>query len=169
MNEEVFESNRVVIFSVVVILNIGLIIAYFMTDFPLWFVLVALPVSILIGISTMKTKLIIKDGHLRYETWTGGEEVDLMNVGQIVTREVETVRGRTTGPSGTGTQPSGISVGSVKLSSAEDQERQTEKVIYIIDQDGRTFFSFPASMVGRKHRTRFREGIHAVNPEIDVF
>src|SRR5690625_1766606 len=127
MNGEVFESNKFIVFGVIAVLNIGFIVAYFLVDLPIWFILIALPISIIIGISTMKAQLSIENGHLRYETWARGEEVDLMKVAHIARREIETFAGRTTGTDGRGTQKSGISIGNVTLSSGDDQERQVEK------------------------------------------
>jgi len=168
VDREVFQSNKFIVIGIVVAIVIGLTIVYFQTDLPIWILLIVALVGVFVIFSSMKSKVVIEKGLLRYEKIGGGEEVPLNKVSQIVKREVETIVNRN--KDGETVQGGGISIGKLKINQQNvNQERQVEKIFYVLDKEGRTFFSFPASLIGFRHRTRFREAVQAVNPDIDVF
>lgn len=172
MNNETFQVNKFFVIGIVGVVCAAFTVAYFLSDLPIWVLPIVLVIGALIVVSSIKTKLVIEDGLLRYEKWGGGDEVPLARVAQIVTREVETIVNRTVSESGThGGNTGGVTIGKVRLGNRQnlEQERSTEKVVYVLDEAGRTFFSFPASMIGFKHRTRFKEAVKAVNPRIEIF
>lgn len=164
MDREVFQSNKMIAFITVIVIFIGVTIAYLKADFPIEMFAVASIFGVLFLLPALKTKLIIEDGMLRYEKRGGKEEVELAKVSQILAREVETIVNKDNEPSSF--QSSGSRI---KFSNNLNQERQVQKVIYILDGAGRTILSVPANLVGFTQRIRFKEAIHAVNPNIEVF
>ena len=146
MNEQVFKQSIIggIVISVAVV---GVFIFLFFVQSvtnPFLFLILLFPVIFILGIQ--KTKLVIENDVLRYEKLFGGEEISLNTKNQ---------------------NRSGISFGG--NNQAVNQERSTEKVVYVIDDAGRTFFSFPAGLVTRKDRSRFEEAVTAINPNIQVF
>lgn len=170
MNREVFQSNKIVAVSMTAVVFIGVTIAYLKAGMPIWIFAIAFVFGLLLIIPAFTTKLIIEDGMLRYKKIFGGEEVELENVSQIVIREVETIvdsnQHSSFQESSSGIQAGGLMIGNQQQTN---QERQVKKFIYILDDVGRTMFSIPANIVGFTQRTRFKEAIHLVNPNIDVF
>ena len=170
MNEQVFKQSIIggIVISVAIV---GVFIFFFFMQSvtnPFLFLILLLPIVFIIGLQ--KTKLVIEDGVLRYEKIVGGEEISLKNVAQIVTREIEVIttsHADNHNHNHNHNQKKGISFGNNQ--QAVNQERSTQKVIYVMDEAGRTFFSFPASLVTRKDRQRFEEAVTAVNPNIQVF
>ncbi len=172
MSNETFQANKFVVIGIVIVVCAAFIFAYFVSDLPIWVIPIVAGMGAVIVVSSIKTKVVIEDGLLRYEKWGGGDEVPLARVSQIVTREVETIVNRTvSGSSSHGSNTGGVTLGKIRLGNNEniEQERSTEKVVYVLDEAGRTIFSFPASMIGFKHRTRFKDAVNAVNPKIEVF
>lgn len=164
MDREVFQSNKMIAFITVVAIFIGVTIAYLKAGFPVGVFAVASIFGVLFLVPAFKTKLIIEDGMLRYEKIGGKEEIDLVKVSQILTREVETIVNRDNESSS-----SRNSGNKVRFSNTANQERQVKKIIYILDETGRTIFSVPANLVGFTQQTRFKEAIHSINPNIEVF
>lgn len=174
MSREVFQANKIVLFVIMGVVFVGVTIAYLNSIFPVFVLPIVFVIGLFIIISSMKTKLIVEDGMLRYEKLFGGEEVELKRVSQIIIREVETMVSNSTSQSVFNEQDnatSEIRVGNVRLSSGQnvDAERKIEKVMYVQDASGRTIFSAPANLVGFSQRKRFREAIHKDNPNIHVF
>jgi len=171
LSREVFQTNKYIVIGIVSAIFIGITIFYFQVDFPILVLPIVAVIGLLVIISTIKTKVVIENGFLRYEKIGRGEEVDLKKVGQIVTREVETIVDRKTDRTDRTSQNSGFSKGKFGINNHHnvDQERKIEKVVYVIDKEGRTFFSFPGNLIGFRQRTRFREAVQAVNPQIEVF
>jgi len=169
INQQVFKQSIVggIVLSVAAL---GAFIFFYVMQgntSPLLFLILLLPVLFIFGL--LKTKLVIEDGVLRYEKIIGGEEIALKNVAQIVTREIEviTTTSHADNHNQNHNQSQGLSFG--RNQQAVNQERSTQKVIYVLDDAGRTFFSFPAGFITRKDRQRFQDAITAVNPNIQVF
>lgn len=172
MNREVFQSNKIVLFGIIGAVFVGAIIAYIQVRFPIWILPIAFAVGGLIVFSSLKTKIIIEDGKMRYEKLGGGDEVDLKNIAQIVIREVETIVDKSQNQPGVQSQGSDVRLGQVRINHNEqnvNQERQVERIVYVFDLEGRTVFSFPASLIRFTQRSKFREAIHMINPAIEVF
>lgn len=152
MERTVFQSNKMIPIGILAVLVVGELVVF----------------------SQSKSKLVIEDGMLRYQTLRGGDEVDLKNASEIVIREVETIVDKSSPHDWDAFYDwEDVKGGTLRIggnnSRPVDQERQVQKIIYIIDHDGRTIFSMPANMVRFTERTRFAEAIHAVNPDIQVF
>lgn len=172
MDREVFQSNNLILFLIIGSLFAGMTIAYFQADLPIWVLPIVLVIGIFIIFSSIRTKLVVEDGQLRYEKLIGKEEVELKRVSQIVVREIETIVNKSSNHDSNLNQGSDIKRGSVTINSNHhhvDQERKIEKYIYILDEAGQTFFSLPANLVSSSQKARFREVVHAVNPNIEVF
>ncbi|MCZ2256946.1 hypothetical protein [Sporosarcina sp. G11-34] len=167
MNQQVFKQSLVggVVLSVAIL---GVFIFFYFGQgniSPMLFLILLLPVLFIFGL--LKTKLVIEDGVLRYVKIIGDEEIALINVAQIVTREIEVITTTSRADNHNQNQNQGLSFRSGQ--QAVNQERSTQKVIYVMDDAGGTFFSFPASFITRKDRQRFQEAVTAVNPNIEVF
>lgn len=174
MDRAVFQSNKVILFGILGIVVIGMTVAYFNIHFPVFILPIVYVIVIFIAITTLKTKVVIEDGMLRYEKLFGGEEVELKHVAQIVVREVETiVDNHKNDPSRHSLDDRNVDVkfGNIRINDGPrvDQERKVEKIVYVIDEMGRTMFSFPAGVIRFTERKRFREAIQHVNPNIHVF
>lgn len=167
INQQVFKQSIVggIVLSVAALG--ALIFFYYLqgNTSPMLFLILLLPVLFIFGL--LKTKLVIEDGVLRYVKIIGGEEIALKNVAQIVTREIEVITTTSHADNHNRNQSQGLSFGSNQ--QAVNQERSTQKVIYVLDDAGRTFFSFPASFITRKDRQRIQDAITAVNLNIQVF
>lgn len=153
MHQEVFKTN---LFMAVILPTIifGLMILAFLGinsidgSIPSW-VLIFLIIPVVFAVSGQKTKLIVEDDILRYESglfFNNHEEVSLHDVSQIVTRVIETW----------GTDSDGKT------------ERSTKKITYVLDKSGKTFFTFSAGLVGKGNKQRFEETITAINPNIQI-
>ena len=164
MNQHVFKQS--IIGGVVVTVALLGVFSFFFfgqgNTSPLLFLLLLLPVLFIVGL--LKTKLVIEDDVLRYVKIIGGEEISLKNVAQIVTREIEIINTSNVSDFNRNRKQN-----SGRNMIVGDQERSTQKVVYVIDDAGRTFFSFPAGLVTRKDRQRFEEAVTAVNPNIQLF
>ena len=163
MNQQVFKQSLIggIVISVVIV---GVFIFFLTTadNFnPLLFLILLLPVVFIIGLQ--KTKLVIEDDVLRYEKLGGSEEISLKNVSQIITREIEVITTNNLNTFNHNRKQDSIQ------NMRPGTERSTQKVVYVMDSTGRTFFSFPASLVTRKDRQRFSDAVAAVNPNIEVF
>lgn len=160
MDQHVFKKNNFVAIILPLIIAVIILVAYFkITDLPPW-ILVAFLIPVFMIIHGQRTKVIIGDGLLRYEQVFRDEEVLLKDVAQIITREVEIIVDRNEH-----SQPrDGFSIDTNQV----NQEREVQKVVYVLDESGRTFFSFPASLISRKDRTRFQEAVTTINPDIRV-
>ena len=142
----------------------GFLVFYFQSDMPAWALLLVGVITFIIVVSSLKTKLIIEENILRYEKVFGWDEVSLDKVSQIIMREVETIVEKDPSSS-RDRQRKDFDMQGHRV----NEERQVEKIIYVLDESGRTYFSFPARMIGLRNRTRFKEVIHGVNPNIEVF
>lgn len=172
MNREVFQSNKIILFLIVAALCIGMTIAYFQADIPIWILPIVFIAGIAFIFSSLKTKIIIEDGLLRYEKLMGGEEVELKGVSQIIMREVETIVNNSHERHAEENQGGDVKLGSMRINHKQqhvDQKRQVERIIYILDEAGRTVFSFPANVIRFTERTRFKEAVLSVNSNIQVF
>lgn len=172
MTREVFQSNKIILFLIVGAVCIIATGVYFQADFPVWILPIVYIVGFFIIFSSLKTKIIIEDGRLRYEKFGGGEEVDLKNVTQIIVREVETIVDRNSKHESNEHQGGDIRIGGISITGNQrnvDQERKVERIVYVLDLEGRTVFSFPANTIRFTQRAKFREAIHMVNPTIEVF
>lgn len=172
MNREVFQSNKIILFIIIAAVYIGITIAYFQANFSIWILPLVFIAGIFIIFTSLRTKLIIEDGILRYEKLGGGNEVELKNVSEIVMREVETIVDKSNEQRPFQDQGGDVKLGSIRINNNQqhvDQERKVEKIIYILDGAGRTIFSFPANVIRFTERTRFKEAILAVNSNIQVF
>ena len=163
MNQEVFKQS--IIGGVVVTIAIIGVFSFFFfgqgNTSPLLFLILLLPIVFIGGL--LKTKLVIEDDVLRYEKIFGGEEISLKNVAQILTREMEFINTSNLSDFNHN-RKQGLS-----QNMAVGESRSTQKVVYVMDDTGRTFFSFPASLVTRKDRRRFEDAVTAVNPNIQLF
>lgn len=173
MERAVFQSNKVILIAIITAIFIGSIIVYLQTDLPIWIIPIVLVAGVFFIFASIKTKLVIEDGMLRYEKLTGGDEADLQKVSHIVMREVETIVDNSPMNHSQHNREEDVKFGNIRINNNNqqqvDQERKVEKLIYVLDDSGRTFFSFPANVVRFTHRTRFKEAIQAVNPDIQVF
>lgn len=154
MHQEIFKSNFfiTIIFPVIIF---GFMILIFFAVYsiegtlPTWvLIFLIIPVGLTIGVRT--TKLIVEDHILRYQSGLfskNNEEVSLHDVSQIITRVVDTWR----------------------TDSDGNEKRSTDKITYVLDESGKTFFSFPASLVSKGNRQRFEETITSINPNIQMF
>src|SRR5699024_5598789 len=133
---------------------------------------IAYLISLFIWITSIRTKVIVENGLLRYERLIGGEEVSLKSVKEIVQREEVTFRykGSKTKTTRTGrskpttrrtndTTLKSIRIGNFRIgeSDAMNEEREVKKLIFVIDEAGRTIFKFPANVIRLSERQRFRE------------
>lgn len=172
MNQEVFQSNKVILFLIVGAFCMIATVVYFQAEFPIWILPIVYIVGVFIIFTSLKTKVIIENGKLRYEKLGGGEEVDLKNVAQIIVREVETIVDRNSKHESSQHQGGDIRVGSISVTGNQrnvDQERKVERIVYVLDLEGRTVFSFPANIIRFTQRSKFRDAIHIINPNIEVF
>lgn len=173
MERTVFQSNKMIPIVILAVIVIGSIVGYFQMNIPIWIVPIVLVVGGFVIFGMFKTKLVIEDGFIRYEKLGGGDEVDLKKVSQIVMREVETIVNKES-PHDRDRfhNQEDVKLGTIRINNNEqpiNQERQVEKIIYVLDAEGRTIFSMPANAVRFTERRRFAEAIHAVNPDIQVF
>lgn len=160
MDQQIFKANTFIALILPIIIAIGILVAFFnISSLPVW-ALVALIIPAFIAIHGHRTKVIVDDGILRYEQLFKSEEVELKNVSQIVTREVETIVDRRHDAS----HPNEFGAGHNHV----NQEREVKRIVYVLDEAGRTFFSFPASLIGGKKKLSFKESVTNVNPEIQV-
>lgn len=163
MDQEVFKANFFSAIILPIIITVAILGIYVIADdVPFW-LLLFLVIPILFAVAGQKTKLIISDGVLRYEQVFSKEEVDLKKVSQIVIREVETIVEKNS-HSVNHNQSSGLQ----RNINQVNQERKVEKLFYLLDESGRTIFSFPANIVGYRDRRRFEEAVITVNPNIEV-
>jgi len=167
----VFQPNKIIPIVILAVLVIGSFVAYLQLDFPIWIVPIVLVVGGFVVFSMSKTKIIIEDGFLRYETLGGGEEVDLNKVSQIIIREVETIVNKDAHHDRVEPQED-VKLGTIRIGGQDqpvNQERQVERIMYFLDADGRTIFSMSANALRFSERRRFAEAVNAVNPDIQVF
>lgn len=163
MGQEVFKANFFMAIILPIIITVVILGIYVVSDVPPW-VLVLLIIPVIFAVAGHKTKLIVENGVLRYEKVFGGEEVSLKKVSQIVIREVETIVNKNPDHFNNNQRP-----GFTRNVNQVDQERKVEKLYYVLDESGRTIFSFPANLVGFRDRRRFEEAIIAENPNIELF
>lgn len=164
MNQQIFKTNFFMAIILPIIIVIVILGIYFIADdVPLW-ILLLLIIPLILAVAGQKTKLIVDNGVLRYEKVFGGEEVSLKKVSQIIIREVETIVNKTPDTSNNNHSP-GIN----RNVNHVNQERQVEKVFYLLDESGRTIFSFPANLIGFRDRRRFEEAVTAENPNIELY
>lgn len=161
MDQEVFKANFFMAIILPIIITTVILGIYAVTDVPPW-ILALLIVPVVFAVAGHKTKLIVDNDVLRYEKVFGGEEISLKKVSQIVLREVETIVNKNPDHFNNHERP-----GFTRNVNQVDQERKVEKLYYVLDESGRTIFSFPAGLVGRSNRQRFEESITAINPTID--
>src|SRR5690625_2895180 len=150
MNREVFQSNKIILFLIIGAICIVATIVYFQAEFPIWILPIVYIVGIFIIFTSIKTKIIIENGKLRYEKLGGGEEVDLKNVAQIIVREVETIVDRSSKNESSQHQGGDIRIGGISITGKQrnvDQERKVERIVYVLDLEERTVFSFPANII----------------------
>lgn len=173
MDRTVFQPNRVIPIVIFAVVIIGSVIGYIQMNLPIWIIPIALLVGGFVVFSMYKTKLVIEDGFLRYEKLGGGDEVELSKVSHIVMREVETIVNKESPHERDEfMNRTDVNLRTIRISDnirPVDQERKVEKIIYVLDADGRTIFSMPANVVRITERRRFAEAINAVNPNIQVF
>lgn len=165
VEQEVFKANFFMTFILPIIITVGILVVYFAVDgIPPW-ILALLIIPVVFAVTGQRTKLIVENGMLRYEKVFGGEEVSLKNVSQIMMREVETIIDKNPDSFTNNQQRQSIN----RNVNQVNQERKVEKIFYVLDESGRTIFSFPANMVSFRDRRRFEEAISASNPNIQVF
>lgn len=157
MDNEVFKVNPFLAIILPLLITVGILIVFFVADVPPW-ILVLLIVPIIFAVTGQKNKLIIRDGILRYEKLFGTQETSLHNVTQIVLREVETIVDKDPSQRDRNKHQS---VGSV------NQERKVEMIFYVLDESGRTIFSFPANLISIRDKRRFEEAVSAINSNIE--
>ena len=117
---------------------------------PVLFLVVLFPLPFIL--SALRTKLVIENDQLRYQKVFGAEEVSLKDVSQIATKVV------------------GIKLSNrLTLISEGNQNSDSETHIYVSDETGQTFFTFPEGLIRVKDRARFKELVTNVNPNVKVF
>ena len=153
MHQETFKSN-VFITIILPALIFGLLMLVFYAIYsvdgalPLW-VLIFLIIPTAFAVSGQRTKLMVEDDMLRYQHGfivTSNDEVSLNEVSKIVTRTVDTWEDDGEG----------------------GQKHKTQKVTYVLDESGRTFFSFSARLIDGRNRRRFKETVATINANIKV-
>lgn len=149
IRQEIFKTGVFSAIIIPIVIAAIMIVFYFAAgDMPAWtLIFLIIPASFAIGGQT--TKLIVENDILSYHhgfLFKSYDEVSLKKVTQIVTRVVETWEN----------------------DGENGQTRKTNKISYVLDESGRTFFSFPASLIERKNRHRFEEAINAINPNIEI-
>lgn len=167
MDREVFQTNKMILFVIIGIVFVGLTYGSLVYDLPIFFLGLFCVIAVFIVLSAIRTKIVIENGILRYEKVIGGEEVALKHVTQIITREVETIVNHVNERQVSkrrGGKIIGVGFGQENV----DQERKVEKVMYILDETGKTIFSVPANLVGFTQRARFKEAILKENPAIEI-
>lgn len=161
IQQEVFQSSKIWFIIIFGVAFVGVTIATFVVELPLWASVLVLVIGVSAVLGAIKTKIIVHDSFLYYDTLFGRkEEVDLKKVPQIVIREVETIVDRT--------EPTTQTTHNRRV-HAVNEARQVSRIMYVLDKDGRTIFSFPASLIRFSDRNRFRQAVQAVNPEIETF
>ena len=53
--------------------------------------------------------------------------------------------------------------------SDSDDITTVKRVVYVLDESGKTFYSFPARLIRAKDETRFVEAVISVNKEIKIY
>ena len=153
MQQEVFKSNvfltvilPALIFSLLMLMFYGI----YSIDgaLPLW-VLIFLIIPTAFAVSGQRTKLIVVDDMLHYQHGfivMSRDEVSLNEVSKIITRTVDTWEDDGEG----------------------GRKQKTHQITYVLDESGRTFFSFPARLIGGKNELRFKETVAAINANVKV-
>lgn len=141
MEKQVFRGGTFVgVLINFVITTIIIVLAYNAFKAPV--VLLFWFVTLFMAIGAVRNRLIIEDGILRFDRLMKSKEIPLMDISEIVF--YEDAHSDTSGES-------------------------KKKYVYVSDQTNRTVFKFPYSYVmGRKDIQRFKDTIHASNPEIKV-
>ena len=144
MNQEVFKISP---FSGILFKTIFLaVLAYFYyvksmpVEIPF---LLAIVIIVASAILDSRKSLIIENDLLCYRRLFKYDEVSLKEVSQIALEH----------------ESSRDSDGDTSITSA----------VYVKDELGRMFFSFPPKLVRAKDTTRFKEAVTSVNPNIKVF
>lgn len=164
MEQSTFKTNPIFSIGLPILITAALLVAYFVVkDLPPW-ILFLLIVPVVFFVTGLKNKIVIADGHLRYEKVFGKQEVPLNKVAQIVMREVETIVDTRSSPN-----DNSMRTNRHGHNQPINQERKVEKLYYILDDSGRTFFSFPARLISFNNRQSFEDAVRAVNPNIEVF
>ena len=57
----------------------------------------------------------------------------------------------------------------IETSTDSDQNTSSKRVVYVLDELGRAYFSFPGSLITRKNEERFINTVTAINPDIKFF
>lgn len=177
MSREVFQSNKIILFLVVGVIYGAVIYGYLKTVFPLFVLPIVFVIGLFIIFSSLKTKLIVEEGMLKYEKLFGGEEVELKKVSHIIIRQVDTRFNDSTNQTvfhenDSSPKPENtIKIGKVSVTGVQsaNSDGKIEKIMYIQDESGRTIFSLPANTVRFTQRDKFREAIHRENPNIEMF
>lgn len=171
MERIIFTENKLITYAIVFgIATIATLLFVFMDNIPILVLPVAYLISLFIWITSIRTKVIIENGSLRYERLIGGEEVALQDVAQIVQREVETIVDKNRDGERSRRSGRGMRIGNVRFGDGKpvNEEREVKKIIYVMDEAGRTIFSFPANVIRFSERQRFREIVQKSNPKIRV-
>lgn len=166
MNSEVFKGFKFLEVGITLALFCVFLALYSKVGIPTWALFfIAIPCFIII-LSALKTKVVIEDGSLRYERLGRVEKIELEKVTEILIREVEEFVNE---DGNTINDSAGITIGNIRLSnSTQEQKRVVKKIIYLMDKEDQTFFSFPASMIRHKDRLRFIEAVKTVNANIKI-
>lgn len=164
MDQEVFKTNFFMAIILPIIITVVILSIYLIADgVPTW-VLALLIIPVFFAFAGYKTKLIVENGMLRYIQVFGFDEVSLNKVSKIVIREVEAI---------VNINPDSFnnnqSSSSNRIVMQRNQERRVEKFFYLLDESGRTIFTFPANLIEFRDRRRFEEAVTYANPNIELF
>lgn len=140
MQQELFKPNVLTIMLAPTFFAVGIVVIYFVNgNISPWIFLVLLVPFILL-LANLKERLLVEGDTLRYQRVLRRSEVSLKKVSQITVRSV--------------------------WSTDSDNTTTVERIVYVVDEYGRTFFTFPSYLIKRKDMARFKEAVTSVNPDI---
>lgn len=141
MEKQVFKGGTFIgVIINFVITTIIIVIAYNALKTPVVFLLWF--VTLFMAIGGVRNRLIIENGILRFDRLINSKEIPLEEISEIVLYE------------------------DAERNTSEGQQKE---YVYVTDQTNRTVFKFPyAYVMGRDDNQRFKDSIHATNPEIKV-
>lgn len=147
MKQEVFKAGilyTIIIPTVISAIILGLF--FTIEGIPSW-LLVFLIIPAVFAITGQTTRLVVEGNILHYQHGLiikQNDEVSLHQVEQIVMRVIETW----------------------ERDSEGNHTSRRVRIIYVLDDSGKTYFSFPANLVNKGNKLRFKEVINNINPNI---
>lgn len=154
----IFKGNHYLFYGIFIGIIIGSIVFSYMGTIPFFIPFITAPLFGYLLYMMSAMKLVIEDGGLYYEGLSPVGGVDIADVHMIKPTEnkTETIERDSDGFAYRDT------------SGKQKRNVDTTKVIACYDENGKVLFDFPENMMPEKNKSRFKQELLRINPDIEI-